>query len=81
MQRVFEFGERVGLALSLVLWIAWVVGGAAAAWHSGKFVAWALVGIDECTLWSHLGWIASPAKIIDGNLPVCKKKDVGSFLT
>jgi hypothetical protein len=39
MQRVFEFGKRVGLALSLVLWIAWVVGGAAAAWHSGKFLA------------------------------------------
>ena len=39
MQRVFQFGERVGLALSLVLWIAWVVGGAATAWHSGKFLA------------------------------------------
>lgn len=39
MQRVFEFGERVGLALSLVLWIAWVVGGGAAAWHSGKLLA------------------------------------------
>ena len=38
MQRVFQFGERVGLALSLVLWIAWVVGGAAAAWLSAKFL-------------------------------------------
>lgn len=39
MQRIFEFGERVGLASSLVLWVAWVVGGAAAAWHGGKFLA------------------------------------------
>lgn len=39
MKRVFEFGERNGLALSLVLWIAWIVGGAAAAWHGGKFLA------------------------------------------
>ena len=39
MKRTFEFGERVGLALSLVLWIAWVVGGAAAAWHSGKYLS------------------------------------------
>lgn len=39
MKRVFEFGERVGLALSLVLWIAWLGGGAAAVWHSGKFLA------------------------------------------
>ena len=39
MQRVFQFGERVGLALSLVLWIAWIVGGAAAARLSGTFLA------------------------------------------
>ena len=39
MQRVFNFGERIGLALSLVLWIAWVIGGAAAAWFSGVFLA------------------------------------------
>ena len=39
MKRAYEFGERVGLALSLVLWIVWIVGGAAAAWHSGKFLA------------------------------------------
>ncbi len=45
MQRVFDFGERVGLALSLVLWIAWVGGGAAAVWHSGKFLAPYLLAI------------------------------------
>lgn len=39
MKRTFEFGERVGLALSLVLWIAWIVGGAAAVWYSGNFLA------------------------------------------
>ena len=39
MRRAFEFGERVSLALSLVLWIAWVAGGAAAAWYIPKLAA------------------------------------------
>ena len=61
MKRVFEFGERVGLSLGLVLWIAWVVAGAAAAWHSGKFLApqrlatavvW-LIAVITGDRWSH----------------------------
>lgn len=39
MKRVFEIGERLGLALTIVLWMAWVTGGAAGAWHSGKLLA------------------------------------------
>src|ERR1043166_1006520 len=38
MQRGFQFGERVGLALTLVLGLAWVLGGAAAAWPSAQFL-------------------------------------------
>ena len=57
MKRAFEFGERVGLALSVVLWIAWVVGGAAAAWHSGKFLAPHPLGIAVVLLIAGIGGV------------------------